>query len=231
MLNQRQVVFHGFSIGAFIYTQLWKLLSEGRQQGKVQELGQTEEEEVRADGGPQAARDLSQRIAGLVLDSPAYLGNTTNGIANSVTSVPVLRSLINSSLQLYLAAFPKSVTFHYLESHRVYHHLHVPALILYSPNDHVSDAAVTESYTREWQAKGLAVTLRRFPGTTHVSHFRQFPQEYAQAVDAFVSQLQLAPSSPAKVDSKVVGVDPKDTAQEVPAAASAADPVLVKCSK
>ena len=195
-LSSRQVVFHGFSIGAFIYTQLQLLLQQQQlkqQQELPPELGQMLLANL------ETPWDLGPRIAGLVLDSPAYMDHMCNGIANSLTSNPLARSLINNSLLLYLAAFPRSVTFHYQESHRMFHDNSVPTLLLYSSVDLISSASTSENYAREWREKGFPVFTREFPDSNHVNHFRQYPREYEEAVDAFLHQLDLQHTKVAEV--------------------------------
>lgn len=187
-LSSRQVVVHGFSIGAFIYTQM-QLMLQQQQQQQQQDLGQTLREQM---VGQREVSNLTPRLAGLVLDSPAYMDHMCHGIAQSLTKNPAARALIKKSLLLYLAAFPKSVTFHYQESHRMFHDNSVPTLILYSATDLISSAVTSESYVEEWRQKGFPVFTRKFDDTSHVGHFRQHPEAYWEAVDAFLDQLDLA---------------------------------------
>lgn len=178
---------HGFSIGAFIYTQLQLMLQQQqqRQQQLQRDLGQAVQEQMNVS-------DLTPRLAGLVLDSPAYMDHMCHGIAHSLTNNPAARVLIKKSLLLYLAAFPKSVTFHYQESHRMFHDNSIPTLILYSATDLISSAVTSESYVAEWRQKGFPAYTCRFDDSTHVGHFRQHPEAYREALDSFLDKLDLA---------------------------------------
>ncbi|XP_076471085.1 transmembrane protein 53-B-like [Babylonia areolata] len=220
-LSHRQVVVHGFSIGAFIYTQLQLMLQRQHQRETVHpgSLGQL----LQLDPPPSSSSssssyDLSSRIAGLVLDSPAYIDHMCHGIANSMTTNPAARALISNTLLLYLAAFPKSVTFHYQESHRMFHDNSVPTLILYSPIDLISSAIVSERYVEEWREKGFPAFTCKFPNSSHVSHFRNYPDQYLTALSSFLQQLELqAP--------KVVELDEAEEAAVAAAAAASAPEV------
>ncbi|KAK7098220.1 transmembrane protein 53-like [Littorina saxatilis] len=186
-LSSRQVVVHGFSIGAFIYTQLQLLL---HQQREAPRRHQPLRRVLQQDDDFEA--DLGERIAGLVMDSPAYMDHMCHGIANSLTHNPAARKLISRSLLLYLAAFPRSVTHHYQESHRMFHHNTVPTLILYSPADLISSADTSERYVKEWRAKGYPVSTCKFQDSTHVGHYRDNPEKYVAALHSFLDTLELA---------------------------------------
>ncbi|KAL8572780.1 hypothetical protein ACOMHN_030362 [Nucella lapillus] len=191
-LANRQVVVHGFSIGAFIYTQLQLMLQRQQQKRREQQLifpglAQIFQNDLIL---PQKY-DLSSRISGLVLDSPAYIDHMCRGIANSVTANPFGRAVINNTLLMYLAAFPKSVAFHYHESHRIFHDNMVPTLILHSAGDLISSAEVSERYLEEWRQKSIPAFTCKFPDSSHVSHFRNYPEEYTSALRNFIDYLDL----------------------------------------
>ncbi|KAK7500371.1 hypothetical protein BaRGS_00008278 [Batillaria attramentaria] len=166
-LSSRQIVIHGFSIGAFVYTQLLLQLQQG---------------------GP-AHRAVRQRLVGAVMDSPAYMDQMVRGIADSASNVPAVRWLVHFTLQSYLSLFPKSVTFHYRESHRVFHDNCVPTLILYSSADRISSAEVSEDYMREWREKGYRVFCRKWGDSPHVGHFRLHPEQYTEALYSFLDHV------------------------------------------
>ena len=188
---------HGFSIGAFIYTQLQLLLQEEQKRQQLQQeqqqlqpdLGRALQEQMNCQ---RDVPDLGQRLTGLVLDSPAYMDGMCYGIAHSLTKNPAAAALIKKSLLLYLAAFPKSVTFHYQESHRMFHDNTIPTLILYSPSDLISSAVTSENYVKEWLQKGFPAFTCKFHDSTHVGHFRQHPEAYREAVDVFLDKLEMA---------------------------------------
>ena len=156
----------------------------------------------------------------MILDSPAYMDCMCTGIAKSVTEMQLLRSAIINSLQLYLAAFPRSVTHHYQESQRIFHHNQVPTLILYSDIDEISSAQVSERYASEWKTNGYQVMLQKFTNTPHVGHYRQFPMVYKQALYNFINQLALPVScveSKEEVD-KASRISPPEDSTDSPIA-------------
>ena len=164
---------HGFSIAAFIYTQMLLLLK--KQQNGCKDFEQ----------------DLGGRLVGVILDSPAYVDNMCHGIADSVTSSAALRSLITHLLLSYLAAFPRSVTFHYRQSHDIYHDNNIPTLILQSDADVISSAAISSQYVDMWNRKGLPAFTHNFVDSEHVTHFRKYPEEYIAVLDSFLDILRL----------------------------------------
>lgn len=169
-LSSRQIVVHGFSIGAFVYTQVQLLL------------------ELDA----HAYDNIGQRIAGIVMDSPAYIENSCQGIADSATDITILRFLINATLNLYLSAFPRSVMFHLQESERIFYSNSIPILFLYSCADKISSSEITEHYMLEFQHKGVFVQCRKWHDSPHVRHFRDHPEEYTEVLYSFLDHINLA---------------------------------------
>ncbi|XP_025086348.1 transmembrane protein 53-like isoform X1 [Pomacea canaliculata] len=169
ILASKSIVIHGFSIGAFIYTQL----------------------QLAFEKDPTTFLDVCQRMTGVVMDSPAYMDHMCQGIADSASSVSIVRILINSSLRFYLRMFPKSVTFHYCEAERIFYSNTVPTLFLYSSADKISSTAVTERYIEAWRKKNLFVVGQKWHDSPHVGHLRKHPEEYSKALFFFLDRLNL----------------------------------------
>lgn len=169
ILASKSIVIHGFSIGAFIYTQL----------------------QLAFEKDPTSFLDVCQRMTGVVMDSPAYMDHMCQGIADSASSVSIVRILINSSLRFYLRMFPKSVTFHYCEAERIFYSNTVPTLFLYSSADKISSTAVTERYIEAWRKKNLFVVGQKWHDSPHVGHLRKHPEEYSKALFFFLDRLNL----------------------------------------
>lgn len=170
---QRPVLVHGFSVGAYLYGELLHLMYKHQ-----------------ADEG---GLNIEDRFRGQIFDSATDYTNIPSGVAKAMSNNAIIQNLLQGSIDTYLKAFPEKVTKHY---HQSSHHfkmnaMRLPSLFLYSAIDPVGDAATIERVAAEWESRGIEVYKKCWPDTRHVTHFRNYPQEYIQMLDMFLQKIGL----------------------------------------
>ena len=171
-LERKPLLVHGFSVGGYVYGELLiKLRQEAKKYGTIRD-----------------------RLVGQVFDSPVDYEGVPNGFANILTSNKLGQVAIKSSLELYMRVFEKSITKHYLSSSAAFHdnELLLPSLMLYSKTDPIGVADRIELVVSKWRKKGIPVHTKCWENTPHVSHFHRHPDEYVEAILAFLEELGLS---------------------------------------
>ncbi|XP_041365389.1 transmembrane protein 53-A-like [Gigantopelta aegis] len=173
-LERKPLLVHGFSVGGYVYGEmLIKLQQEADKYGTIRD-----------------------RLVGQVFDSPVDFEGVPNGFANILASNKLTQAAIKSTLELYMRVFEKTITKHYLQSSGAFHEneLNLPSLMLYSKTDPIGVADRIELVMSKWKSKGIPVHTKCWDNTPHVSHFHRHPDEYVEAILAFLEELGLSQS-------------------------------------
>lgn len=169
--NHRPVIVHGFSVGGYLYSHVLNLMETSDKFSPVKD-----------------------RIRGQVFDSPVDFAGIPYGISNATSENPVLRWLMRSSIESYLAVFARYTTKVYLAHSHLFHNNPVrsPALFLFSKDDKIADVNTCQACADHWKDKlNMNVRQKCFDSSPHVSHFYVHNKEYIEAVKNFLSDLKI----------------------------------------
>ncbi|XP_062990537.1 transmembrane protein 53-like [Elgaria multicarinata webbii] len=173
-LGARPLLIHAFSIGGYAFAQMM----------------------VHLTSHPEQHAGVRERICGLVYDSlvAGSLADMARGVARMTGSV-VFRPLLHRGTLLYFRLFRRCTVAYYEAALDVFHHppLRCPVLVFYCHNDPLSDVHVVQQLLDSWRAAGICVQAQAWPVSHHAGHLRLYPQEYTQALAAFLQHLGLVP--------------------------------------
>ena len=130
-------------------------------------------------------------IRGVVFDSP-YLtsGNATqfgNGLKGNSTNI-VTDTIFNwLGHVLYAYAVRTRRYNHRLEFFRNIP-VSIPQLILFSKADRIAGYQIILDYIKQQRNAGTDVEYRMWEDSAHLSHYRQYPEEYVDLVSNFLEQ-------------------------------------------
>ncbi|XP_046364945.1 transmembrane protein 53-like [Haliotis rufescens] len=174
--RDKPLMIHGFSVGGYLYGEMLVTLRD------------------------QASRytSIRDRLLGQIFDSPVDFAGVPRGFANVLGFNSFSRALIKSSIEGYLKLFKETSTKHYIKSSEAFHdnEMLLPSLLLYSRADPIGVAKDIEVVARKWASKGIPVHLKCWENSPHVSHFHRHPDEYVEAILAFLEEIGIsAPES------------------------------------
>ncbi len=131
---------------------------------------------------------VGERIRGQVLDSPVDYQGVPFGVANALTTQPLLRKAIEASLNRYLEARRHGVTRHYARASNTISEnpLLIPTLLFYSHGDVVADVSRNERAIQGWKERGIHVEAKCFKDSPHVGHYLKYPGEYIDTLSGFM---------------------------------------------
>ena len=135
---------------------------------------------------------FERKIIGHVSDSAVDPESATRGIGISISDSKILQRFLAKSLQTYIDAFPKKVSYYFQEAYDIYieNPLRIPTLYVYSNNDIVS-TPVTPLKSIEHQKKLNIPAFYHEFDTPHVQHFRLNRDKYTELLDDFINFLKL----------------------------------------
>ena len=159
---------------------------------------------VKIKGSPETYGQVGRRIQGQVMDSPVDLESIPYGFSKAVTPVPIIRSLMQGTLEGYLSTFKKSVTRHYRKSSDTFweNKLRVPTLMYYSDADPVGLAGPIENVMAGYRKKDIPVFGKKFTGSPHVSHFHHYPVEYIEQLNLFLKYINIGQSEDSQKEER-----------------------------
>uniref|UniRef100_A0A8C3SE04 Transmembrane protein 53 n=1 Tax=Chelydra serpentina TaxID=8475 RepID=A0A8C3SE04_CHESE len=169
----RPLLVHAFSIGGYTFAQMMVLMSRE----------------------PQRHRQLVDRIRGLVYDSlvTGSLGDMALGVAQ-MSSSAAFRPLVRGGTRLYFSLSRCCTVRYYKAAQGVFSRppLRCPVLVFYCCNDPLSDPALVQALLESWRGAGIPVRAQVWQDSRHAAHLRQHPQEYQEALQGFLEQLDVA---------------------------------------
>ncbi|XP_067655586.1 transmembrane protein 53-like [Haliotis asinina] len=171
--RDKPLMIHGFSVGGYLCGEMLVTLRD------------------------QAARykNIRDRLMGQIYDSPVDFEGVPRGFANVLGFNSLSRAVIKSSIEAYLKLFKEISTKHYIRSSEAFHdnEMRLPSLLLYSRADPIGVAKEIEVVARKWVSKGIPVHLKCWENSPHVSHFHRHPDEYVEAILAFLDEIRISP--------------------------------------
>ncbi len=197
---QRRILAQGCSLGAYsvatFVDQLKKLQENNggskknsREKDQSQQSHQSEAEK---------ARQIESALAGIILDSPGVSKALHVGAAQVLVQRPLARRLLRRAIYAYYHSSRRHLwdRLQRIGAIQAANPLRVPLLVLYSRDDQVVSARLVDELIEDWRVisdkegeKPFSVQAKCWPVSEHVTHLRNFPEEYGAEVDRFLAKL------------------------------------------
>ena len=170
-----QVLVHAFSVGGYQLGEFLARLYEGIQQGD-----------------PNAER-LFKSLRGFLIDSVVFAEDAAPGLSRAITLNPMIQPMLQAAIAGWLKMTGPITYNRYkkVEAHIIDNERHVPAMLLFSKDDVVSNYRSNFSVVESWQRKGITTRAQCWDRSAHVLHYREHPEEYSEVVDRFVAKLDI----------------------------------------
>ena len=171
------VVVHGFSVGAYQFSEMLVLLENGL---------------YGSNGSVDASCEIVKNaIKGMIFDSAVDVDGAPYGVSVSLLGETKAASLLEVLLKFYMKLLYKPVTRHFYTASEVFRNtpLRCPALLLVSNHDKLGHPRSNEIARDRWTELGLDVTWKCWEKSRHVAHFQKYPTEYVDTVDGFLAKL------------------------------------------
>jgi hypothetical protein len=173
------VVIHGFSVGAYQFSELLVMLEEGlyRKDGSVDATCET----------------VRKSIKGLVFDSAVGVEGASHGVAKSLAGETIIADAIEASLNGYMKLLYPISTKYWIKAHKTFinNPLRCPSLLLVSEDDKLGHPMSNEVARDRWKELGIDVTWKCWDKSKHVAHFQKYPDEYVNIVEGFLEKIKL----------------------------------------
>lgn len=166
------LLIHGFSVGAY----LW---------GEVLVHATLEKNKYQA---------VMNRICGQIWDSSVDVTEIHLGIPKAVFPKNlVLQNALQQYITYHLKAFDNVATKHYVRASQMFHTntARVPALFYLSKSDPIGSESANIRARESWESMGVPVYWNCFEKSSHVGHFRYYPDIYKAELFAFLEKLSL----------------------------------------
>lgn len=169
--NNRDVTFHHFSVGGFLYGQLLQVLKSDKFKGE----------------------NLERKIRGQIFDSPPDFMNISKGIARSMGMGGVVEALVERIARTYLALTYNTSGVLHRQSSAAFHgnKVSAPSLWFYSKADPVADWRDCVTVVEKWRSRGTEVEECVWEDTPHIQHGRVDPQRYFGTLASFLQKLNI----------------------------------------
>lgn len=174
------VIVHGFSVGAYQFSEMLVLLERGL---------------YGSDGSVDASCEIVKNsIKGMIFDSAVDVDGAPYGVSVSLLGETKLATLVEVMLRAYMKMLYQPVTKHFYFASEVFRNtpLRCPALLLVSNHDKLGHPRSNELARDRWQELGLDVTWKCWEKSRHVAHFQKYPTEYVEIVEGFLRKLGFA---------------------------------------
>lgn len=168
----RQVVLHGFSVGAYVF-------------GEVM---------VHMNKDLKKYEPLMERVIGQIWDSAADITEIPVGVPKAVfPRNPALQNALKQYMMYHLKTFHEAATQHYLRSSQMFHTnlIHAPALFFVSKTDPVGAELSNIRVRDSWISMGMNVQWKCFDRSPHVSHFMKHKDEYTVTLFNFLQSINM----------------------------------------
>lgn len=187
----KNILFHGISIGTY---------------GSLTFMEQLEKKISQRARSPSSSPDtqklssIKSALRGIIIDSPMYPHYMPVGIAQVVcggsgAEARARRLLVQTFFSTYYTLlYPfTGRQLARIERAQASNPLRLPGLVLYSANDKMMKGEFSDQLVEQWREKGIPVHSKKWLQSDHVMHFRNYPQEYEEAIRRFfVKQLKLS---------------------------------------
>ena len=172
------VVVHGFSVGAYQFSELLVMLEQGL---------------YSKDGADGSCEIVRKSIKGMVFDSAVGVEGAPHGVAKSLAGDTIFANAIENAIKGYMKLLYPIATKHYIKAHKTFINmpLRCPALLLVSRDDKLGNPQSNELARDRWKELGVDVTWKCWEKSRHVAHFQKYPQEYVSMVEDFLERINL----------------------------------------
>ncbi|XP_078719873.1 uncharacterized protein LOC144936552 isoform X1 [Lampetra fluviatilis] len=176
----RPLYVHAMSVGAYMFS-LMLLVAQGEPGRYGAIIGR-----VRAQVfDSMVAGSLEHMAKGVSVTSmPSYLSGLT--YRSTLAYFSLLRPYTVAYYEEALAAFKRGPCY-------------APALVYYSLDDRLSDAAMVDDTVDGWRGRGQEVSSVCWDKSRHAAHMRTHESEYLEALHSFMAARGVRPLAPAKL--------------------------------
>ncbi|KAH9399172.1 hypothetical protein TYRP_018079 [Tyrophagus putrescentiae] len=170
-----EVLVHAFSVGGYQLGELLQRLYEGIERGEPE------------------AEQLYRSMKGWLIDSVVFAEDAAPGLSRAITLNPVVQPVLEKSIATFLSATSRFTFARYklVEANIIDNRREVPAMLLFSKDDVVSNFRSNYAVVDSWQRKGIPTKAQCWDRSSHVLHYKEHPEEYEQAVDGFIRRLDI----------------------------------------
>ncbi|KAH9408157.1 hypothetical protein TYRP_011821 [Tyrophagus putrescentiae] len=201
---QRRILAQGCSLGAYsvatFVDQLKKLQETGSSSSSSDSKKNSREKDSQQSQQSEAekARQIESALAGIILDSPGVSKALHVGAAQVLVQRPLARRLLRRAIYAYYHSSRRHLwdRLQRIGAIQAANPLRVPLLVLYSRDDQVVSARLVDELIEDWKMisdkegeKPFSVQAKCWPVSEHVTHLRNFPEEYGAEVDRFLAKL------------------------------------------
>lgn len=171
------VIVHGFSVGAYQFSEMLVLLERGL---------------YGSNGSVDASCEIVKNsIKGMIFDSAVDVDGAPYGVSVSLLGETKAATMLEVMIRAYMKMLYQPVTKHFYKASGVFRNtpLRCPALLLVSNHDKLGHPRSNELARDRWQELGLDVTWKCWEKSRHVAHFQKYPTEYVEYVEGFLAKL------------------------------------------
>lgn len=200
-LPKRKIIAQGCSLGAYSLTTFVDQLRKLQKLNKPDSSSQRVEEDSvtsknNTEKSASTATQIESAIAGVIFDSPGVWKALHIGASHVIFERPLARVILRNAIYAYYRSNRKLLWDRLQRIGRLQaeHPLRVPLLVLYSRDDEIVSADLVDELIEEWkqlgssregESKCFTVHSKCWERSEHVTHLRNFPEEYGAEVDRF----------------------------------------------
>ncbi|XP_071949750.1 transmembrane protein 53-A-like [Antedon mediterranea] len=169
--NQRPLLVHTFSVGAYLHSETLSKMSEHDTKNKTV---------------------IVDRIKGQVFDSAVDLDKVPYGTSRALFNNRVAQNTVEAMLNGFFRMTHKHTMLHYQNAQKVFYSnpASTPLLFFYSKVDPVAPASTIDSCINTLKHDhGKEVYSKVFDSSSHVSHMYKYQSEYIGALESFLHRL------------------------------------------
>lgn len=164
--EKRDIVFHHFSVGGFLYGQLLRAIKDQ----------------------PDRFGSIHEVVKAQIFDSPPDFEGIPGGVSRSMGIGPPFEKGVEYAVRLFLKLNENSSGVQHRASSAAFHDNSIlaPALWFYSKGDPVADWRDCVTVTTKWRAKNIVVDECVWEDTPHIQHGRLDPDRYFGTLKSFL---------------------------------------------
>lgn len=177
-LNPKNVIFHQFSTGGYLYGQLLRAIS-----GEKSASGKSKEH----------YEQFQKAIKGQIFDSPPDMHGIAHGISKGFQSNKFVELLVENTLKLYLRLVHNYAGVEHRASSNIFHNniVRAPSLWFYSKSDKIAPWKDCKKVIDTWKNRNIEVEECIWEQSPHIQHGRLDPERYFGNIDSFLKKNQL----------------------------------------
>lgn len=168
------IVVHGFSVGAYQFSEFLVLLEAAMQ---------TPERVT--------CEMIKSKIRGVIFDSAVSARAAPHGVAVSAVGENPACRIFEWFIVLFMKVMHSVTTKHYINAENVFANtpLRCPAVLFCSSRDRIGDEESNRRILHSWIRLGIPVVWKCWESSKHVAHLQTYPREYTEIVTNFLDAL------------------------------------------